>query len=75
MNSKKEVQHVYSSFRRCWRQMAWRQEKTINLKDGMMLRKMQLLFHLKKVNKALSRPKDVQLDITSTWSYNTTKWT
>ena len=55
--------------------MAWRQEKTINLKDGMMLRKMQLLFHLKKVNKALSRPKDVQLDITSTWSYNTTKWT
>ena len=30
--------------------MVWRQEKIINLKDGMMLRKMQLSFRLKKMN-------------------------
>ena len=40
----------YSSFRCCWKQMVWRQEKTISLKDGMMPRKMQLSFHLKKMN-------------------------
>ena len=65
----------YSSFRRCWRQMVWQQEKTISLKDGMMPRKMQLSFRLKKMNKVPSRLKSVQLDITSTWSYNTSKWT
>ena len=65
----------YSSFRRCWRQMVWQQEKTINLRGGMMLRKMQLSFRSKMVNKVLSRLKDVQLDITSIWSYNTSKWT
>ncbi len=51
------------------------QEKTINLRGGMMLRKMQLSFRSKMVNKVPSRLKDVQLDITSTWSYNTSKWT
>ena len=51
--------------------MAWRQEKTISLKDGMMPRKMQLSFRLKKMNKVPSRLKSVQLDITSIWSYNT----
>ena len=55
--------------------MVWRQEKTISLKDGMMPRKMQLSFRLKKMNKVPSRLKSVQLDITSTWSYNTSKWT
>ena len=65
----------YSSFRCCWKQMAWRQEKTISLKDGMMPRKMQLSFRLKKMNKVPSRLKSVQLDITSIWSYNTSKWT
>lgn len=55
--------------------MVWRQEKTINLRDGMMLRKMQLSFRSKKVNKILSHLKGVQLDITSIWSYNTSKWT
>ena len=64
-----------SAFRRCWRQMVWQQEKTINLRGGMMLRKMQLSFRSKMVNKVLSRLKDVQLDITSIWSYNTSKWT
>ena len=52
-------------FRCCWKQMAWRQEKTISLKDGMMPRKMQLSFRLKKMNKVPSRLKSVQLDITS----------
>ena len=65
----------YSSFRCCWKQMAWRQEKTISLKDGMMPRKMQLSFRLKQMNKVPSRLKSVQLDITSIWSYNTSKWT
>ena len=65
----------YSSFRCCWKQMVWRQEKTISLKDGMMPRKMQLSFRLKKMNKVPSRLKSVQLDITSTWTYNTSKWT
>ena len=51
------------------------QEKTISLKDGMMPRKMQLSFRLKKMNKVPSRLKSVQLDITSIWSYNTSKWT
>ena len=51
--------------------MVWRQEKTISLKDGMMPRKMQLSFRLKKMNKVPSRLKSVQLDITSTWSYST----
>lgn len=51
------------------------QEKTISLKDGMMPRKMQLSFRLKKMNKVPSRLKSVQLDITSAWSYNTSKWT
>jgi len=55
--------------------MVWQQEKTINLRGGMMLRKMQLSFRSKMVNKVLSRLKDVQLDITSIWSYNTSKWT
>ena len=41
----------------------------------MMLRKMQLSFRLKKMNKVPSRLKSVQLDITSTWPYNTSKWT
>ena len=65
----------YSSFRCCWKQMVWRQEKTISLKDGMMPRKMQLSFRLKQMNKVPSRLKSVQLDITSTWTYNTSKWT
>ena len=65
----------YSSFRCCWKQMVWQQEKTISLKDGMMPRKMQLSFRLKKMNKVPSRLKSVQLDITSTWTYNTSKWT
>ena len=69
------VKELYSSFRCCWKQMAWRQEKTISLKDGMMPRKMQLSFRLKKMNKVPSRLKSVQLDITSIWSYNTSKWT
>ena len=66
---------AYSSFRCCWKQMVWQQEKTISLKDGMMPRKMQLSFRLKKMNKVPSRLKSVQLDITSTWMYNTSKWT
>ena len=41
---------VYSSFSCCWKQMVWRQEKTISLKDGMMPRKMRLLFRSKKMN-------------------------
>ena len=49
--------------------------KDHQLKGGMMLRKMQLSFRSKMVNKVLSRLKDVQLDITSIWSYNTSKWT
>ena len=49
--------------------------KDISLKDGMMPRKMQLSFRLKKMNKVPSRLKSVQLDITSTWTYNTSKWT
>ena len=57
------------------KEMVWQQEKTISLKDGMMPRKMQLSFRLKKMNKVPSRLKSVQLDITSTWSYNTSKWT
>ena len=32
-------------------------------------------FRLKKMNKVPSRLKSVQLDITSIWSYNTSKWT
>ena len=52
-------------FRCCWKQMVWRQEKTISLKDGMMPRKMQLSFRSKKMNKVPSRLKSVQLDITS----------
>ena len=55
--------------------MVWQQEKTISLKDGMMPRKMQLSFRLKRMNKVPSRLKSVQLDITSTWAYNTSKWT
>ena len=51
------------------------EKKTISLKDGMMPRKMQLSFRLKKMNKVPSRLKSVQLDITSTWTYNTSKWT
>ena len=66
---------TYSLFRCCWKQMVWQQEKTISLKDGMMPRKMQLSFRLKKMNKVPSRLKSVQLDITSTWTYNTSKWT
>ena len=42
---------------------------------SMMPRKMQLSFRLKKMNKVPSRLKSVQLDITSTWTYNTSKWT
>ena len=34
-----------------------------------------LSFRLKKMNKVPSRLKSVQLDITSIWSYNTSKWT
>ena len=49
--------------------------KDHQFKGGMMLRKMQLSFRSKMVNKVLSRLKDVQLDITSIWSYNTSKWT
>ena len=70
-----KIMEGYSSVRCCWKQMVWRQEKTISLKDGMMPRKMQLSFRLKKMNKVPSRLKSVQLDITSTWSYNTSKWT
>ena len=44
-------------------------------KDGMMPRKMQLSFRLKKMNKVPSRLKSVQLDITSIWTYYTSKWT
>ena len=66
---------TYSLFRCCWKQMVWQQEKTISLKEGMMPRKMQLSFRLKKMNKVPSRLKSVQLDITSTWTYNTSKWT
>ena len=47
----------------------------ISFKDGMMPRKMQLSFRLKKMNKVPSRLKSVQLDITSIWLYNTSKWT
>ena len=66
---------TYSLFRCCWKQMVWQQEKTISLKEGMMPRKMRLSFRLKKMNKVPSRFKSVQLDITSTWTYNTSKWT
>ena len=69
------AQQMEKRFRCCWKQMVWRQEKTISLKDGMMPRKMQLSFRLKKMNKVPSRLKSVQLDITSIWSYNTSKWT
>ena len=55
-------------FIQVWKQMVWQQEKTISLKDGMMPRKMQLSFRLKKMNKVPSRLKSVQLDITSTWT-------
>lgn len=65
----------FIGYQSCWKQMVWRQEKTISLKDGMMPRKMQLSFRLKKMNKVPSRLKSVQLDTTSTWSYNTSKWT
>ena len=70
-----QLQALWRAFRCCWKQMVWRQEKTISLRDGMMPRKMQLSFRLKKMNKVPSRLKSVQLDITSTWSYNTSKWT
>ena len=70
-----KVMLMLGKFRCCWKQMVWRQEKTISLKDGMMPRKMQLSFRLKKMNKVPSRLKSVQLDITSIWSYNTSKWT
>ena len=73
--AEKANRRQYSSFRCCWKQMVWQQEKTISLKDGMMPRKMQLSFRLKKMNKVPSRLKSVQLDITSTWTYNTSKWT
>ena len=66
---------LFGVFRCCWKQMVWQQEKTISLKDGMMPRKMQLSFRLKKMNKVPSRLKSVQLDITSIWTYNTSKWT
>lgn len=66
---------VYLKYMRELFQMVWQQEKTISLKDGMMPRKMQLSFRLKKINKVPSRLKSVQLDITSTWAYNTSKWT
>ena len=75
LHEAEKIMEGYSSFRCCWKQMAWRQEKTISLKDGMMPRKMQLSFRLKKMNKVPSRLKSVQLDITSIWSYNTSKWT
>ena len=75
LHEAEKIMKGYSSFRCCWKQMVWRQEKTISLKDGMMPRKMQLSFRLKKMNKVPSRLKSVQLDITSTWSYNTSKWT
>ena len=75
LHEAEKIMEGYSSFRCCWKQMVWRQEKTISLKDGMMPRKMQLSFRLKKMNKGPSRLKSVQLDITSTWSYNTSKWT
>ena len=75
LHEAEKIMEGYSSFRCCWKQMVWRQEKTISLKDGMMPRKMQLSFRLKKMNKVPSRLKSVQLDITSTWSYNTSKWT
>ena len=75
LHEAEKIMEGYSSFRCCWKQMVWRQEKTISLKDGMMPRKMQLSFRLKKMNKVPSRLKSVQLDTTSTWSYNTSKWT
>ena len=75
LHEAEKIMEGYSSFRCCWKQMVWRQEKTISLKDGMMPRKMQLSFRLKKMNKVPSRLKSVQLDITSTWTYNTSKWT
>ena len=75
LHEAEKIMEGYSSFRCCWKQMVWRQEKTISLKDGMMPRKMQLSFRLKKMNKVPSRLKSVQLDITSIWSYNTSKWT
>ena len=75
LHEAEKIMEGYSSFRCCWKQMVWRKEKTISLKDGMMPRKMQLSFRLKKMNKVPSRLKSVQLDITSTWSYNTSKWT
>ena len=75
LHEAEKIMEGYSSFRCCWKQMVWRQEKTISLKDGMMPRKMQLSFRLKKMNKVPSRLKNVQLDITSIWSYNTSKWT
>lgn len=75
LHEAEKIMEGYSSFRCCWKQMVWRQEKTISLKDGMMPRKMQLSFRLKKMNKVPSRLKSVQLDITSIWTYYTTKWT
>ena len=75
LHEAEKIMEGYSSFRCCWKQMVWRQEKTISLKDGMMPRKMQLSFRLKKMNKVPSRLKSVQLDITSIWLYNTSKWT
>ena len=75
LHEAEKIMEGYSSFRCCWKQMVWRQEKTISLKDGMMPRKMQLSFRLKQMNKVPSRLKSVQLDITSIWSYNTSKWT
>lgn len=75
LHEAEKIMEGYSSFRCCWKQMVWRQEKTISLKDGMMPRKMQLSFRLKQMNKVPSRLKSVQLDITSTWTYNTSKWT
>ena len=75
LHEAEKIMEGYSSFRCCWKQMVWRQEKTISLKDGMMPRKMQLSFRLKKMNKVPSCLKSVQLDITSIWSYNTSKWT
>ena len=65
LHEAEKIMEGYSSFRCCWKQMVWRQEKTISLKDGMMPRKMQLSFRLKKMNKVPSRLKSVQLDITS----------
>ena len=49
--------------------------RIINLRGDMMPRKMRLSFRLKKMNKVPSRLKSVELDITSTWTYNTSKWT